>query len=375
MAEISLPYVWIVRVKRRDYAYYRRGKYRHRIPGEIGTVAWLAEYKRIHERYETPSNGEKRRTYGSLGWLIDQYRRSPEYKQLSEPSRKDYERVLRILEDGDPSLEVESSADLPVATMPKSFLVGLRNTYSDTPRKANLILQVASILGTLAVDLDLRESNPAARIKKLKTGPGHRPWEEFEIEAYYARWPLGTPQRAAADLLLFGGQRRGDTIAMARTHYRLTDFNGVRRLGLFVAQEKTANRLWVPAPEPLVVSLGAYLPTHDQMTLLVDPKTGKPFHKRGFSGFMRDAISEAGLSASVTVHGARYTAATRLWEVMRSLGYADGLAWQVVGSVTGHETAAMARKYTEKRRLSALGVDGLNSSLTATPHQTNESDT
>lgn len=361
MAKIALPYVKIDRVKGIDYAWYRRGQKRLcRIPGDIGSPEWLAEYHRIHKRYENPQSGAAKRAYGSLGWLIDQYRRTPEYKQLGDASRKDYERVLRIFEQGDPDLAVAPSADLPVATMPKSFLADLRNTYSATPRKANLIIQVASILGNLAVDLDLRQSNPAARIKKLRTGPGHRPWEEFEIDAYYEQWALGTPERAALDLLIFGGQRRGDTIALVRAHYRVTDFGGVQRLGLFVAQEKTDTRLWIPAPDPLVVSLNAYIQQHDQMTLLVDPKTGKPFHKRGFSAFMRAAINAAGLPASVTVHGTRYTAATRIWEVMKATGNSDELAWQVVGSITGHETAAMAQKYTAKRRLAGLGIDKLN---------------
>ncbi|MEK9967775.1 MAG: tyrosine-type recombinase/integrase, partial [Ferrovibrio sp.] len=238
--------------------------------------------------------------------------------------------------------------------------IGLRNTYMETPRKANLIIQVASILGSLAVDLELRESNPAARIKKLKTGPGHRPWEEFEIEAYYAKWTLGTPQRAAVDLLLFGGQRRGDTIAMTRAHYRLEEFGKEKRLGIFVAQEKTDARLCIPAADKLIRSLDAYLPLHDQMTLLVDPKTGKPFQKRSFSGFMRESIAAAGLPDSVSVHGARYTAATRLWEILRAAGHADDMAWQVVGSITGHETVAMARKYTSKRRLAILGIAAIN---------------
>ncbi|MEK9967774.1 MAG: hypothetical protein VW600_01475 [Ferrovibrio sp.] len=120
MADVKLPFVWIVRVKRRNYAYYRRGKYRCRIPGAIGSPAWLAEYKRIHEQFETPSKGALSRTHGSLGWLIDQYRRSPEYKQVSDLTRKDYERILRILESGDPEKDVGSATERAVGDWPGS---------------------------------------------------------------------------------------------------------------------------------------------------------------------------------------------------------------------------------------------------------------
>ncbi len=59
-----------------------------------------------------------------------------------------------------------------------------------------------------------------------------------------------------------------------------------------------------------------------------------------------ESIAATGLPDTVSVHGARYTAATRLWEILRSAGHADDMARQAVGSITGHETAAMARKYT-----------------------------
>lgn len=363
MAKVNLDYVWIARPKGREYGYYRRDGQSIRIHGEVGSEEFLANYQTIAQRWDTPSPGAQRRLMGSMGFLIDRYRRSPKYKQLSKETRADYERVLQILEKGDTDKGLKAAGHLPWASLPRPWIIDTRDLYFETPRKANLIVQVLSILGNLAIDLDLRDTNPAARIELIKTGPGHKPWEEFHIEAYYKHWPLGTAQRAAADLLLFGGQRRGDTIATVRPHYRLTSFNGKQRFGLFVAQEKTEARIWIPAAEPLIESMEAWLPTHDQMTLLVDPATGKPFHKRGFSGFMRDAMTAAGLPKSVTVHGARYTAATRIWEVAIANGYSDDMGWQIAGSITGHETAKMAKKYTEQKRLAALGVDGLNRAL------------
>lgn len=363
MASVNLPYLWIARRKGRSYGYYRRDGQLIRIKGDIGSEEWLQEYRAIHRRWATPSPGELRRAMGSLGWLINRYRQSAKYKQLGREARADYERVLHILEHGDAAVGLKSPAALPWETLPRPWIIDTRDLYVETPRKANLIVQVISILGTLAIDLDLRDSNPAAKIDKIRTGPGHKPWEEFQIEAYYDRWPIGTPQCAALDLLLFGGQRRGDTIASVRPHYRLTAFNGRQRMGLFVAQEKTDARLWIPAADRLIESLNAWLPQHDQMTILVDSTTGKPFHKRGFSGFMRHAISEAGLPDTVTVHGTRYTAATRIAEVSIAAGHTQDMAWQIAASITGHETAAMARKYTEQKRLAALGVDGLNRAL------------
>jgi hypothetical protein len=48
----------------------------------------------------------------------------------------------------------------------------------------------------------------------------------------------------------------------------------------------------------------------------------------------------------------RYSAATILHEL--------GPDWETIAAVTGHETVAMARKYTEKRRRARLTISRLN---------------
>lgn len=43
-------------------------------------------------------------------------------------------------------------------------------------------------------------------------------------------------------------------------------------------------------------------------------------------------------------HGLRYTAATRVYEVYRSMGMPDRIAWEAVADITGHATMLMAKK-------------------------------
>lgn len=74
---------------------------------------------------------------------------------------------------------------------------------------------------------------------------------------------------------------------------------------------------------------------------------------------MRDAYRAAGLADDVTNHGDRYTAATRLHEL--------DCDWETIASITGHETAAMVRKYTEKRRKARLAISRLNRSRSEPP--------
>jgi len=63
---------------------------------------------------------------------------------------------------------------------------------------------------------------------------------------------------------------------------------------------------------------------------------------------MRAAIRAAALPDECTLHGLRYTFATRAIEL--------GLDWQTIESIVGHKTAEMAAKYTEKRRRARLTI-------------------
>jgi integrase len=63
-------------------------------------------------------------------------------------------------------------------------------------------------------------------------------------------------------------------------------------------------------------------------------------------------MREAGLPDDCTLHGLRYTFATRGLEL--------GLDWQRIESIVGHRTAQMAHKYTEKRRRSRLAIATLD---------------
>ena len=77
----------------------------------------------------------------------------------------------------------------------------------------------------------------------------------------------------------------------------------------------------------------------------------------GFVHFMSDAIRAAGLPVDVTTHDPRYTAATMPHELK--------LEWEVIASITGHQTVAMVRKYTAKKRNAQLAFASLDAARAA----------
>lgn len=334
--KLDLPYVKAYRSKGKTYAYYRRGKSRLPIKGVPGSVAWMEEYRRIHASFGAEP---EQAVPGSLKAVAIEYKRSSEFaKKLRASTQRSYRRYLDAL--------CLRYGDLPVATFPRAAAVEIRENLSDTPRTANYTIQVLSALLTFAVDREYRESNPlvGTRFKMLSTGPGHRPWEEFEVERFQKHWPAGALERVAFELMLNTGQRGQDVRLMARQHFH--------RGQLSVKQLKTDERLWIPASQELSTILSPWLESRPGALIVLASTLGKEYTASGFGHLMRDAYRAASLPADCTSHGLRYTAATRLKE----LGCED----ETIAAITGHGTMQMVRKYTEQKRRARLAVAALD---------------
>jgi integrase len=327
------------------YWYYRRNRRNTPITSpegrrlQPGDAGFLEAYERIHAGFDLPV--AKSATIGTIAHLVETYRVSPEFKQRSPKTQKDYGRYLDMLK--------KKHGHRPVATMPREAVFKLRDELQATPRTANYLLSVLRLILSYAEDrkttfrLPVQSVNPARRPKKLKTGEGHRPWEEVEIAAYRKRWSTLTLERVLFETLLNTGQRGGDVGPMIRQQYV--------KGKIAVAQEKTKERVWIPASHDLRDVLDPWLEEHKHVVLFPTP-TGRLLKVDHMRHLMRDAIRAAALPDNCTLHGLRYTFATRAIEL--------GLDWQTIESIVGHRTAEMAFKYTEKRRRARLAIATLD---------------
>jgi hypothetical protein len=232
---IRLPYLWLPVVKGRQFAYYRRGGGRLRLP-DPAAPGFLAAYQSAHDAAEaaaSPASPDPRAVIpGSLAALIVAYRASPEWRELAAGSQADYRPQLDRLRD--------RYGPLP-ATMPRAFVFKLRAEYASrpgkpgpdgkpgpsvpTPRRANKIVAILRLLLSWAVDHGWRRDNPALRPGQLKTGPGYAAWSEADVSAFLACPAIGEPLKRALVLGLYTGQRKGDCLALptlgpARRRYR-----------------------------------------------------------------------------------------------------------------------------------------------------------
>lgn len=156
-----------------------------------------------------------------------------------------------------------------------------------------------------AVKLKWIPSNPvdlAETVGKVKL-TGYHTWTEAEIAQYQRKHPLGTKARLALEIILWTGQRRGDTRLFGPKHIVRGKIN-------FKASKNDAD-LWLPIAGPLKRAIEA-MPSVGISTFLVTDY-GKPFSKDGFGNKMREWCDQAGLP-QCSAHGLRKAIARRMAE-------------------------------------------------------------
>ena len=100
---------------------------------------------------------------------------------------------------------------------------------------------------------------------------GFHVWTDDEVARFEARWPIGTRERLAFDLLLYTGLRRGDAVRLGRQHVKAGWFR--------IAAEKNGVIVEAPILPPLQRSIEAS-PTGD--LAFIAGERGNPMAKESF---------------------------------------------------------------------------------------------
>ena len=166
------------------------------------------------------------------------------------------------------------------------------------------------------------KEDPTAGIKNLSSKTeGFRSWTEDDIAKFERRFPIGTRERLALELLLCTAQRRSDVVRMGRQHIR----NGA----IEVMQKKTGTKLAIPIHPNLQAALDAAPSNH--LTFLTT-LYGRPFSAPGFTNWFRFTCNQAGIPRGTSAHGLRKAAARRLAEA--------GCSANIIASITERYTRA-----------------------------------
>jgi integrase len=315
--------------------YFRKDKgLRLPLPDAIGSDEFNAAYQAALLGQPAPVRDRfVRATPGTLAALVASYMKSAEYIGLRQTTKAGY--ISRL-----EALRTVHGHRTVVGLSRERIITGILQPYADRPGAALDTLKKLRILIRHAINVGWLKHDPSLGIKRPKI-QRIRSWTEDEIEIYRKRWPLGTKQRLAFELFLNTGQRRSDVVRMAWSH--ITAENKI-----VVVQQKTGRRLLIPLHRDALTALAAAKRAH---VSILTTMYGKPFTVDGFSQWLRDGITDAGLPLDCQPHGLRKATGRRLAEA--------GATAKMIMSILGHTTLAEVERYTEEADQSGLAEDAV----------------
>jgi hypothetical protein len=220
--------------------------------------------------------------------FIASYMRSAQFIGLRDTSKKGYQtRLEQIRVDHGHRAVAGLNRDRI-----NSFILA---PYADRPGAMLDILKKMRILIAHAIEKGWLKYDPSLGIKRPKSKPVRR-WRDSEMAAFEARWPLGTKQRTAYELML--------NVGTARVDVHMMTWSQIDTEGVQYTRRKSGEHVDIGMSKTLRAALDATPRSH---VVIITTEFGRPYTVDGFSGFMRDAMKAAGLpsTADRTVCGKR----------------------------------------------------------------------
>jgi integrase len=293
---------------------------------------------------------------GTIGKGIMVYRKSLEYLNLKDSTKKIYAKPLEILND---RLGAGQLVDLDSDAIDiYSEEITLEMCASAADRQTFLISNIWNACKKHPEFKIKGMANPVEEATlRYKTKRPARPWTDAEQTLFMQTAP--ETLKMAKLLLHFGAQRGGDSVKMLWEH-----FDGK---GIWVTPEKTnANPDPLPnyhrCPKPL---LDALLAAERVSEYILTNSLGKPWaDSMCLSQSIRNHLIKIGLAKrgtrTISQHGLRKNAASEVAELL--VGTAG------IKTVTGQRTDEMANFYSEhanKRAMNAMVVDKWDEAIEA----------
>lgn len=311
--------VWYVRVDKGP---------RIRIRQPYGTPAFDEAY-RAALAGEAPAPVAKTST-GSLRWLVERYRETQSWTNLSMATRKQREAIFRRA--------LEKGGDKPFRLVTQKAIQFALDQQRDTPFQAKHFLNTMRGLFRWALLAHHVDADPTHGLKAIgQKTDGFKVWTEDEVTLFERRWPVGTRERLAFDLLLYTGLRRGDVAQLGPQH--------VKDSVITLRTAKTGQVVNLPILKVLARSIAA---TRSGETAFVITASGRPMVKEAFGNWFRDTCNAAGVKGSA--HGLRKLGATRAAN--------NGATEAELEAIFGWRGGGMASLYTREanRRKLATGA-------------------
>jgi enterobacteria phage integrase len=308
-------------VKGHTYLYFRRGKGpRIRLPSDPNSMEFREAYAAAMGGRSAPKV-PRHDLQGTIGALIASYMRSAQFIGLRTTSKKGY---LTRLEQ----IRVDHGHRAVAGLSRDRINTLILAPYADRPGARLDVLKKLRILIAHAIEKDWLKYDPSIGIKRPKSKPVRR-WHPSEMASFEARWPLGTKQRTAYELMRNVGTARVDVHKMTWTQI---DADAVQ-----YTRSKSGEHVDIGMSKALKAALNATARKH---VVIITTEFGRPYTVDGFSGFMRDAMKAAGLPLDCKPHGLRKTLGNELADAEVST--------HGIQAALGHTTLEQAHNYTRE---------------------------
>jgi integrase len=312
--------IWVVRVG--------KGR-RTRLRAPYGSPDFMAAY---HAAVSSPAARKPRMSdEGTFAWLWNMYRSSPAWAALSPTTKRQRENIMK--------LALERAGNQPLERWDRKFIIASRDARASTPAASANFLKTLRGLFHWALDAEHIDADPTANVKALKQRTeGHHTWTIDEMAAFEKRWPTGTRERLAYDVLLWTGLRRGDAYRLGPRHVR----DGV----IALKTEKTGRVVTLPVLKPLADSIAATPIGAETFIATLD---AKPFVKESFGNWFAEICAAAGVPGRA--HGLRKALSVKVAE--------HGATDAELDALLGWSGGGMASLYTRKASRAKLAAAAL----------------
>lgn len=341
------------------YRYRKKGApagYFHSSPG-------TEEFRIEYHAFQNQNSGKANDNWtgyqlGTIGHLKHRYMSVP--TRLG-PSKVTQQKVGAVIEDFCRGREDRLVSQLTFEHLDAIISKKLKKTLRDTPsgprpvggyHAAKKLRKELVRFFEFAKKVGMIDHNPAEQTERVKRPRsvgrgGFHTWSEGEITQYRRKWPLGTRQRLALELILWTDQRRSDVVKMGMAD--------TREGCIPVQQEKTGATLWLPMAEQLVEAIVALPREFSSPSCFLITHKGTPYTKESFGNWFADACDDAGLPKKCRAHGLRKATLRRMAELE--------MPNKTMKSVSGQErdeTLAQYIRAANQRKLATSAIERLS---------------
>lgn len=339
---------WLDRYGRRRWFYRpftpKRFSRKWPLPGTPGSTVYEAELARLRVAFiegklkniGDPASTETLFLKGSIGWCIDRFRASDEFKKMSDNTKKSYVRYLDNIK----------SSRLGPAMMRHlitQVVIKFRNEIPSTSAADGHVYAFSKLwdwtLHNLMDDVPLKGSNPCHGIQKRHDKSkqhSYEPWPREVLDAVLAIAPIEIS--TAIEVLLGSAQRVNDATTLREQHIvdgkisvpvEPTEFE----------QGKTGERIFIVATERMMKAVENR--PHQQSQHILNSSRGRKWASGdSLSEMITRWVDKVSPPGTYTTHGLRVNAGIEL--------ALAGCEIEELKAVLGHRTAAMVGHYLKK---------------------------